>query len=146
MIIGVYGDNAYIEFTLLELWGFPDSICYSGGYDGKWEINIKSGNYMVKDIAYLSTGELIKLNDDLNAIYRNCFGTAKLLLLDTDLEVNLDMNNKGQINVTGLYKAHPEVNNKLDFEFNSNQSYLIRTFDQIEEMINLYGGTKGVIS
>jgi len=143
MVIGIYGEDAHIEFKLIELWGFPQSTSYSGGYDGKWEVDIKSGNYYVKDIAYLSTGELIKFDEELRVIYKSCLGKTKLMLFETDLEISLEMNNRGQLNVVGFYKACPEVDNKLDFEFSSNQSYLDKTFVQIDEMIDSYGGVKG---
>lgn len=144
MLIGIYGDNSYIEFNLIELWGFPESTCFKGGYDGKWYVSLKSDNYEAKDIGYLATGELIVFFDDLKTMYKSLTGSAKLALIDTDLEVNVEVNDRGQIAVSGIYKAKPEVNNKLCFEFFSNQSYLVKSLDQFGEMINCYGGMRGL--
>ena len=48
-------DNTKIELN--EVYGFPNETSYLGGYDVKGKIDIKSGNYFVKDAEiWFSTG------------------------------------------------------------------------------------------
>ncbi|MEQ6357251.1 hypothetical protein ABNX05_21705 [Lysinibacillus sp. M3] len=41
--------QGFIRIEIIEVFGFPNETSYLGGYEVKGKIDIKSGNYFVKD-------------------------------------------------------------------------------------------------
>ncbi|QHT59886.1 hypothetical protein GXP70_07930 [Paenibacillus lycopersici] len=64
--------------------------------------------------------------------------------MDMDFEVTIEVDPRGRIYISGSYKQFPSVDNELTFSIESDQSYLVKTIEDLK-LINLkYGGMKGI--
>lgn len=140
--INIQGENGFVNFTEIEVW--HNSTCYKGGYDGIWEIHLKSDNYVVKDKIYISTGELYILGEQIRKIYLELDGKAELDTAEHDFNVIMQINKLGQVLMTGFYKAHPDRDTSLEFEIITNQSFLKSSIEQFHSLIKKYGDLKGI--
>ena len=50
----------------------------------------------------------------------------------------------GHVVIEGTFSEENQFNNKLDFEFNTDQSYIKYTINELENIVNKYGGMKGI--
>ncbi|MEK3724009.1 WapI family immunity protein [Paenibacillus sp. FSL H8-0034] len=141
----IYGENnQYLIIRLIKIHGFPDATCYSGGYGAEGSIIIKSGSYSAFGSLWISTGEIFIFKNQLNEIFDNCSGEAKLVNSEVDFEVSIKIENRGRVIIEGRYKEFPSIDNELIFFFESDQSYIVKTLEELNEIILKYGGMKGI--
>lgn len=137
-------ENQKIIISFEEVLGFPDTTSYLGGYDFEGVIQIKSGNYFVQGSIWLTTGQLFQFHNEINDMYKELKGKAILKATDSDFEVTIEINQRGRIYVSGNYKEFPSVDNELIFSFESDQSYLVRTIEDLQMIYLKYSGMKGI--
>ncbi|MHA6484093.1 WapI family immunity protein [Paenibacillus sp. strain BS8-2] len=137
-------ENQKIIISFEEVSGFPNSTSYSGGYDFEGTIQIRSGNYTVQGSIWLTTGELFQLNKEISEMYKQLKGKAFLKAFDSDFEVTIEIDQRGRIYINGNYKEFPSVDNELTFSFESDQSYLVKTIEDLQLIYLKYGGMKGI--
>jgi hypothetical protein len=141
-IIGESGSSIRIIFE--EVYGFPESTCHWGGYDVRSRIEIKSGNFAVKSILWTSTGEIYALYEQLMTCNKNLKGEASYTSYEGNIQMNAVYDDLGHVTITGTFSEHNEFDNKLSFEFNSDQSYITSSISQLEKIVMKYGDMKGM--
>ncbi|MDQ0202291.1 WapI family immunity protein [Neobacillus ginsengisoli] len=140
----IAGKEGFIRIQLNNVYGFPNETSYYGGYDVKGKIEIKSGNYYVKDAElWFSTGQLYQFFIQLQKCYTDLKGCVTFSESENHLKLDLNFNQYGQINIRGYFQEIVDEENILHFEFESEQSYLISTLRQLNNLVDKYGDLKG---
>jgi hypothetical protein len=140
----IKGDNGLIKIELRKVIGFPEKTSHFGGYDCQTDIEIKIPNYQVKGDLYTSTGEIFSFYNELKKCQDELTGEANYLTLEGNLELKVKYNELGQTVITGRYQQEMGIGNCLEFEIKSDQSFLKYTVEDLELIVNKYGGNKGI--
>jgi hypothetical protein len=138
------GENGIITVGIEKTFDFPNETCFKGGYECVVGIEIKVGSYSVKSSFYTSTGELYKFYEKLKTCQPELNGVAEFDSYEQCLELTVKYVS-GKISIWGTYQENLGIDNKLEFEFNSDQSYFKNSVEQLERIFDKYGGMKGVI-
>lgn len=140
------GKQGFIQIELNEVYGFPNETSYLGGYDVKGKIDIKSGNYYVKDAEiWFSTGQVYQFFIQLQKCYNELKGSVTFSDSENNMKIKLNFNRLGQINIQGYFQEELHQENILHYEFESEQSYLTSTLRQLNSIVDQYGDLKGKI-
>ena len=140
----IAGKQGFIQIELNEVYGFPNETSYLGGYDVKGKIDIKSGNYYVKDAEiWFSTGQVYQFFIQLQKCYNELKGSVTFSESENNLKIELNFNRFGQINIQGYFQEVAHQENILHYEFESEQSYLTSTLRQLNSIIDHYGDLQG---
>ncbi|RFU69387.1 hypothetical protein [Bacillus sp. V59.32b] len=140
----IAGKQGFIRIELSEVYGFPNETSYLGGYDVKGIVEIKSGNYFVKDAElWFSTGQVYQFFNQLQKCYNDLKGCVTFSESENNLKIDLSFNKFGQINIQGYFQEVAHQENILQFEFESEQSYLVSTLHQLQNIVDQYGDLKG---
>ncbi|TCZ79319.1 hypothetical protein E0485_05495 [Paenibacillus albiflavus] len=137
-------EKEQIKVSLNEVYGFPDTTSPFGGYDVRWIVEITSGNYYTTGELWYTTGEISLFYEGLLKAYKNCSGILQYITYETNLEISLEFIKLGKLEVKGRYKERFDKDNELIFCFETNQSYLIETIEQLQQIHNKYGGMRGI--
>ena len=138
------GKQGYIRIEITEVLGFPNETSYKGGYEVKGKIDIKSGNYFVKEAElWFSTGQVFEFYTELQKCYRKLNGVMKFTP-DSNLKFEIHFNKLGQINIQGYFQEFLSEENLLQFEFESEQSYLFSTLEELKKIVDHYGDLEGI--
>jgi len=137
------GQNGIIRLGINEVFGFPNKTSHFGGYDCILEVEIKVNSYSVKSNFYSTTGELSKFFKKFRMCHAELNGIAEFHSYEENLELTVKYD-FGKVNIFGKYQENLAVDNKLDFDFDTDQSYLKESVNQLEKIIEKYGGLKGV--
>ena len=140
----IAGKQGFIRIELNEVYGFPNQTSHLGGYDVKGKIEIKSGNYYVKGAElWFSTGQVYEFFIQLEKCNHNLKGNATFSESENILKLDLSFNRLGQINIQGHFQELAHQENILQFEIESDQSYLESTIQQLKNIVDHYGNLKG---
>ena len=141
------GKQGYIRIELTEVLGFPKETSYLGGYDVKGKIEIKSGNYYVKDAElWFSTGQIYEFYKQLLKCYKELKGIINFQNPDSsELKLAIEFTGLGQFTIYGSFQEYFSKDDFLQFAFESEQSYLTSTLAELKEIVDFYGGNKGII-
>jgi hypothetical protein len=137
------GQNGFIIIRINEVFGFPNKTSHFGGYDCILGIDIKVGNYNVKSQFYSTTGELYDFYNKIKECQAELNGLAEF----NSYENNLEMTAKysfGNVAIFGKFQENMTMDNLMEFDFYSDQSYLKNTVEQLNQIVNKYGGMKGI--
>ncbi|MFS0864898.1 hypothetical protein [Fredinandcohnia sp. 179-A 10B2 NHS] len=138
------GKQGFIKIEFKEVYGFPNETSYLGGYDVKGKIDIKSGNYFVKDAEiWFSTGQVYQFFIELEKCYNELKGRVTFSESGNNLRIELNFNRLGQINIQGCFQEVAHQENILHFELESEQSYLTSTLSKLKSIVDHYGDLKG---
>jgi hypothetical protein len=137
------GENGIIRVEIEKTFDFPNKTSFKGGYECVVGIEIKVGSYSVKSSFYTSTGELFKFYEKLKTCQSELNGVAEFDSYEQCLELTIKYVS-GKISIWGTYQENLGIENKLEFEFNSDQSYFKNSVEQLERMFDKYGGMKGL--
>lgn len=140
----IKGDNGNsIKIIYAEVYGFPSKTCHFGGYDVRAKVEIKSGGFSVNKDFYTSTGEIYTFFDKVKICNQELKGAAKYASYEEDLEFVLTYDNFGKVAVKGFFKDN-YLKNILNFEFNSDQTYISEFINEFQQTINKYGNNLGI--
>jgi hypothetical protein len=137
------GDNGSLIIRIDTVFGFPNETSFKGGYDCEVEVEINVASYFVKSNFSTSTGELFKFYEKLKTCQAILNGNVKFDSYESNLELTVKYK-FGKVGIYGKYQENLAIENILEFNFDSDQSYLKKSVDQLERIINKYGGMKGV--
>lgn len=147
-IFSLYGIDKKegIRLELNEVIGFPHSTGYDGGYDIICTLQIDVGCYHVKCDRYFSaTGALYRFSDALKECYEKLNGQAEYrLFLENDLSFSVSMTSNGHAVVSGKFQERSDRNTALEFEMETDQTYLLPVIRGIENLKKRYGGMQGI--
>ncbi|MGJ8594123.1 MAG: WapI family immunity protein [Aquaticitalea sp.] len=137
------GENGIITVGIEKTFDFPNKTCFKGGYECVVGIEIKVCSYLVKSSFYTSTGELFKFYEKLKICQSELNGVAEFDSYEKNLKLTVKYDS-GKISIWGSYQENLAMDNKLEFDFNSDQSYFKNSVEQLERIFDKYGGMKGV--
>jgi len=140
----IKGGADFITMTFEEVFGFPNETCHWGGYDLRTTLEIKSRGFYLKSTLYTSTGEIFEFFQQLKNCNDKLTGTAYFKSYEGNLEINAHYDNAGHVNVEGKFSEQNEFGNKLQFEFNSDQTFIRYTIDELQIIADKYGDMKGI--
>ncbi|MFD3003030.1 hypothetical protein ACFS7Z_21880 [Pontibacter toksunensis] len=141
----IRGDNRnYIKISFQEVYGFPESTCHWGGYEFRATFEIKSGSFTVKSIFWTSTGEMYEFYKKLKACNSELKGNVNFVNYEDNLDFTAKYDDLGHVKVQGRFNELDEFNNELIFEFNSDQSFISSTLEELKPLVLKYGDMKGI--
>ena len=141
----VHGENgSHIMISFEEVYGYPDTTCYWGGYEVRTRIKIKSGNFQVDSTLWTSTGEIHGLYESLKSCNSDLQGTVNFITYEGNLDLKIDYDNLGHAGISGRFFEQGHFENELRFEFSSDQTYLNSTINELREIVDKYGDKKGI--
>jgi hypothetical protein len=139
----IKGNSDFITLKYEEVFGFPETTCHWGGYDAHVILEIQSGGFYVKSKLYTSTGELFEFFQKLKICNEKLNGSCKFITYEKDLEFVAEYDNLGHVIIKGEYSERSEFNNKLIFEFFTDQTFINVTLKELEIIIDKYGNMQG---
>ena len=138
------GKQGFIQIEFNEVFGFPDETSFDGGYDVRGKLSLKSENYYVKDAeVWFTTGQIYTLYKQLQKAYKLLKGSITFSNRDETFKFEMKFNRSGQIEIEGSFQEFLDKENILQFEFLSDQSYLIATLEELKNIVAYYGDLKG---
>jgi hypothetical protein len=137
------GQDGFLVFRIDEVFGFPNKTSHFGGYDCVLGIEIKVGGYNVKSRFYSSTGELADFYKKIKKCHNELNGLAEFNSYESNLELTVKYTS-GKVSIWGKYQENMAIDNIMEFDFDSDQSYLKNTVDRLNKIVNKYGGMKGI--
>jgi hypothetical protein len=140
----ITGGGDIIEIDFLEVFNFPESICYYGGYDVKANIKINVGSFLVESALYTSTGELYDFFQSLTRCNEELRGTAIFQNYENNLQMAIQYDELGHVRITGSFLELEGSNNELKFEIYSDQTFIAKTLVQLAIIANKYGDRTGI--
>jgi hypothetical protein len=141
-IKGNNGDKISISFK--NVYGFPHSTCYPGGYDTEAYIEIKSGSYQIKSTTWITTGELFELYQNFVKCNNLLSGKFNYNSYEHHLSIDIEYDMLGHVSVTGSFQENLFYENILQFEFISDQTYIPETLDSLKNIVEKYGDMNGI--
>jgi hypothetical protein len=139
----IQGGPNFLKITIEEIYGFPKETCSWGGYDTRSTAEISSYNFKAKSNVYLSTGELFEFYKKLMAANRILAGDIHFVNYEGNLHFNIKYNVNGHVSINGKFSAQSVFENTLNFEFESDQTYMQSTVTQLQSITEKYGDMKG---
>ncbi|WP_282043411.1 WapI family immunity protein [Winogradskyella flava] len=137
------GQDGWIKMWINEVFGFPNRTSHFGGYDCILGIEIKIGNYNVKSQFYSTTGELFDFRNKFKICQAELNGIAEFNSYENNLELTVKYS-QGKVAIWGKFQENLAIDNILEFDFNTDQSYLQNTENELNRIVEKYGGMKGV--
>jgi hypothetical protein len=136
--------NNYLKLTINRDFGFPDSTSPFGGYDTESVVEIKSTNYYVKGLLWITTGNIYDFYKKLKKCQLELTGSTRLDSYENNLRVLVEYDLLGHVCVSGEFLEKHEENNKLIFSFLTDQTFISRTIDELTEIYKKYGDNYGI--
>lgn len=144
MGIEIKGDNGFLRIRIQQMFGFPESTSPFGGYDTESVIEIKSSNYYIKGLIWITTGDLYSFYQELKKCQKEIKGQAHLVSYENNLRSTISYDELGHAVLKGKFTEKYEEENTLEFELKSDQSFLNTTISELETMIAEYGDNTGL--
>ena len=141
----IKGDNGFLKIEIKEVFGFPNRTSHFGGYECRADIHIKIPSYQVEGNFYTSTGEIFKFYNELEKCQIVLKGKAEYSTMENNLEMIIKYNDLGRTEISGRFQQYMDAVNCLEFEINSDQSFIKNTLDELEVIVKKYGNMKGII-
>ncbi len=140
----IKGNGDFLTITFTEVFGFPDTTFHWGGYDVRVTLEIKSGDFAVKSAMYTSTGEIFNFYNELKKCNESLFGTAKFISYEGNLEFLASYDTMGHVTIEGTFSKQNEFDNRLKFEFVTDQTFIRYSVEELGLIADKYGDMKGV--
>ncbi|MBC6989817.1 hypothetical protein [Hymenobacter sp. BT491] len=140
----IRGGGDFLSLTLREVHGFPNSLGSWGGYDAYADIKIKVGGFRVSSTLYTSTAELSEFCTQLIKCNEQLSGVVRYTSCEGDLEFTAEYDLLGHVSIKGIFSEQTGFDNKLRFDFRTDQSYIQATIVEMKRLVARYGGMEGV--
>jgi hypothetical protein len=139
MAIFSFGQSEY-ERIEVDVHGYERAA--SGEYwDDNWltvEIRVLAGGFRGKAAATIITSELTKFLLELRSLYENLKGTAKFVTMEGQLNLLLNGDGKGHIELQGEVMDQAGIGNRLNFTLNFDQSQLGASIRELEKVTSQF--------
>jgi hypothetical protein len=140
----INGNGNFIQITFEEVYGYPDTTSHFGGYEVRSKLEIKSKGFKVASTLWTTTGELFQFYQTLKISYEKVFGVVNFKTYEGNLEFSISYDVMGHVNIKGVFIEYNEFVNKLYFEFNTDQTFIKTTVQELEVIVDKYGTMLGV--
>jgi hypothetical protein len=138
------GNNGFIKIHLAKVLGFPEMTSTFGGYDSESIIEIKSSNYHIIGNLWITTGDIFNFYQELKKCQKMIQGIAHLDSYENNLQMAVCYNELGHVLIKGKFIEKYIENNCLEFELQSDQSFIFSTMIELEDIYKKYGDNKGI--
>lgn len=142
--IEIKGENGYLKIQIQKMYGFPESTSPFGGYDTESVIEIKSSNYYIKGLIWITTGDLYSFYQELKICQETVKGHANLNSYENNLRSVIFYDEFGHAVLKGKFTEKYAEENTLEFELKSDQSFFNTTISELEILIEKYGDNTGI--
>ena len=142
VVQGEAGNILRVAFA--EVYGFPDSTSCWGGYDVRADLKIKSNSFEVNAEFWTSTGEIFLLFQELQLSNKVLSGSPHYDSCEGHLSFTAMYDNMGHVTISGRFAEQMSANNTLNFEFESDQTFIQTTILQLQMIANKYGGMQEI--
>lgn len=115
-----------------------------GGYDSESIIEIKSSNYHIIGNLWITTGDIFNFYQELKKCQKMIQGIAHLDSYENNLQMAVCYNELGHVLIKGKFIEKYIENNCLEFELQSDQSFVFSTMIELEDIYKKYGDNKGI--
>jgi len=135
-----------VEITICEVFGFPESTSFKGGYDFKGDLVICAGSYKVRQQDfYSSTGIMYSLLISLLSCYNKLEGMAEYKdAYENFLHFKLRMKkSSGRARIEGSFQEYPHLRNELFFEFETDQTCILSAISDLKQIETYFGDNQG---
>ncbi|MED4797187.1 hypothetical protein P9683_20010 [Priestia megaterium] len=137
--VTVRGKQGSIQIKQGDKYGFSNRKSHFGGYDIEGTVEIKSGNYYVLGELWFTTNDMHEFYQALNKCYNTLQGVATFINYETSLQIEFEFNDLGQVFIQGYYREKPYLKNVLQFEIESDQSFILATLNELKAFLSQYG-------
>jgi hypothetical protein len=129
--MGILHLGSESEFVRIEL---PRSFSSEGWAQAKVEISVHCFHGSISP--YFDVGDFERFYRGLKALYEGLSGKAELLPMERQFSLVISGNGRGQMAVEGAAWSRPAHENKLEFTFELDQTYLPGPLVQLEAMLS----------
>jgi hypothetical protein len=140
----ISGDGNFIKITFDEVFGFPESTCHWGGYDVHSNLEIKSGDIHVKSSLYMATGDVYRFTQELKKCNDILSGSAAFDTCEGNFQFSAKYDNTGHVAIEGEFETYGPFKNQVKFGFETDQSFISQTLEQLDMIVSKYGDEKGI--
>ncbi|MFJ7952784.1 hypothetical protein ACIQZG_14770 [Lysinibacillus sp. NPDC096418] len=140
----IKGKQGFIRIELQKVSGFPKDTSHFGGYDAEGNVEIESGNYYVLGELWFTTGDVYEFYKQLDKCYCELKGMATFGNYETSIKIEVVFNQLGTVVLQGYFKEKAHMENELQFEIESDQSFLSSTLEDLRIFVDHYGNSKGI--
>lgn len=109
--------------------------------DANWlkcTIKLGIGAFSAKFYATMTTQDFVEFQSDLSKSIKNLSGIATFRTDEEWLSLDIEMNARGAAHVRGAAQVHGLPKAKLNFEFETDQSYLSQTCLQLGKVVQTF--------
>lgn len=104
------------------------------------KVTMQSGKYHVHHAGIcISFKNVYQLYQELNEVYQELKGKVIFSNLEDSFYIEMTLHSLGQLDVEGYLQEVPSAKNKLEFEFQLDQSYLPKAIGELKEFIAKFG-------
>ena len=142
--ITIKAGTDFVRLRIDRIYGFPDRTSHFGGYDCDGMLEIRCGHFHIWGDLVFSTGQVWQLYQELRKAYGALTGQARFASSEGNLNFTITFTSRGHWVLEGTYREDTPSRNKLKFEMESDQSYLVETLAQLTLCQDKYGDNRGV--
>jgi hypothetical protein len=132
IIKGLEGE--YININVVS-YSYPDSSDY---WDGNWIsclVKAQIPGFVVSFPTYLRTSEIVSFYSDLVQLYDFTKDIASLVGMESNIDLQVQMDKLGKLTWKANLTYPTGHGSTLEFEFESEQSYLINLMDELKSIV-----------
>jgi len=128
------------DFLELKVIGYahPDSLDY---WDGNWITvlgTLQMGVFHADVSGDIRVEEFVEFHKELLTLYDTLQGEVTFKTLERWLEITIEVNKTGQISMSGFVKNGVFGVNRLNFEMDTDQTFLTEPINRLEQILEMY--------
>jgi hypothetical protein len=124
------------EFVSIE---WATKAMREGWTEGAIEISVNG--FQGRISAYFEVDDFVQFHDELRALYRDLKGRARLTPRERQFLLTIAVNDIGHISVSGEAWSRATHENKLEFEFDLDQTFLAAPIDELGQFLAEHRGS-----
>jgi hypothetical protein len=129
------GGRVSVEVSDYERSGTPDF------HDANWliaSVSISAGSFSGSFAISIGTYDLVELHRQLRLALDALVGTVSFENMETDLALTVEFQGNGKARIAGEARPHSSPAGTLAFAFDSDQSYLALTLEQLSAILRRF--------
>ena len=130
-----------IILRIQTVYGFPNDTFFMGGYDAECGIDILSNSFSAIGRIYISTAQFHDFYLSLKQANTTLTGSAKISSYENNFLTEVTFDGLGHVSVDGYFSKEP--GNKLEFHFDTDQTFLGKTLQELSKIVEKYGDNFG---
>jgi hypothetical protein len=138
------GYGGSIKLVIKEVPDFPHSTSPFGGYDASCSVKIKSPNYEVNDLIWITTNDIYEFCHQVQICQEQLCGEAIFDSYEKNLKMQVVYDERGHCIIKGGLERNGEDTYRLIFELTSDQTYINASLKQMQAFVQKYGGATGI--